>query len=473
MELTNLIFIFSFLPFSVCIYYISNDRVKEYVLVALSLFFYAVGDLQYFIVFLCLITLAVVIGRFEYRADVLWQKRAVLLVGILINLCALGYYKYYDFVVENCNNVFGVSVPTRNFILPLGISFYTFKSIAYLVDVYCGKLSLETDIIHDYLYLSFFPQLQCGPLSRYSEMTSRISQSEEVKASMVNGICRFVIGFCKKVLIADVLAKIVNEVFAVSANEYTCAYAWLGAVCYTLQIYYDFSGYSDMAIGLTEVFGYHCDENFNYPYMTESIGKFWRRWHISLSHWFRDYVYIPMGGSRTKSKVGVIRNLFVVWALTGLWHGADWKYLLWGLGYFALITFEKLTGFPERFAHKFEGILYRLFSLLFIVCQWVIFRAKDIKNGFCHIAHMFSHKGNALYNVRTLFLIKEYWVIIAAAIIFCVPIVPFVAEKLLNRDGLKKKVIEIACALAICALFICALSFRIAGQNNPFVYANF
>lgn len=473
MELTNLLFIFSFLPFSVCIYYISNDKAKEYVLVALSLFFYAVGDLQYFIIFLCLISLTVIIGRFEYRVDVLWQKRVILLVGILINLCVLGYYKYYDFVIENCNTVFGVSISTRNLILPLGISFYTFKSIAYLVDVYCGKISLEADIIHDYLYLSFFPQLQCGPLSRYSEMSAGIAQSETIKASIVNGIYRFVIGFCKKVLLADILAKIVNEVFTVSVNEYTCGYAWLGAMCYALQIYYDFSGYSDMAIGLTEVFGYHCEENFDYPYMTESVGKFWRRWHISLSQWFRDYVYIPLGGSRTKSKVGIIRNLFVVWILTGLWHGADWKYLIWGLGYFVMILFEKLTGFPERLKSKFACAFYRLFSLIFIICQWVIFRAKDIQSGLGHIMHMFCAKGNALYNVRAVFLIKEYWAIIILAIVFCFPIVPFVEKRLLNRKGFSKNAIEMAYALVICVLFICALSLRIAGQNNPFVYANF
>lgn len=470
MSLTGTVFLFFFLPVSLALFYISSDRVKEYVLLVISLVFYAVGSLDCLLLFIILLILSVVIGRLISRVSQRWIKRILLVSGILVNISALAYYKYANFAIEVFNDITGDSVETQKLLLPLGISFFTFKAISYLVDVYKKKVELAPSPVSDALYLSFFPQIQSGPLSRYGE--SRLDVSNIKTNLFSDGIYRFIIGFNKKVLLSNVLVSISNEVFSTSFDEFSVSMAWLGSICYSLQLFFDFAGYSDMAIGLSEMFGFKCTENFNYPYMTESFAQFWRRWHISLGAWFRDYVYIPMGGSRNKNKYRVYLNLLVVWLLTGIWHGASWNFIVWGLGYFILISLERLTKMPERLHSRVLKVLYRIGVLFVINILWIFFRAKNLTSALKFSKRLFICESGKLANRRVIFLLKDYWAFILFAIILCFPIIPWIEKKVKKKDGLYKAY-QFIYALVLILLFIWAFSFVASGQTNPFTYANF
>ena len=467
MSLTDLLFLFFFLPLSLAAYYAAPERIREYVLLALSLGFYALGSPRFFPLFLAAVAGTVLLGRLLRRAGSAGLRRALLLLGIAGNLGLLLYYKYTDFALATWSGVTGRPVALRGLALPLGVSFFTFKAVSYLVDVSRGTAVLDGPPVHDALYLSFFPQLQSGPLTRYAEMAR--PGAAERRELFTEGVRRFLCGFCKKVLLADVLAKIVNEAFALPAGELSCSLAWLGSVCFSLQLFFDFSGYSDMAIGLSGMFGYRCAENFRYPYATESVSRFWRRWHITLGAWFRDYVYIPLGGSRRKTG-RVLFNLFVVWVLTGFWHGAAWNFVAWGLGYFVWIALERLTGLPGRLKTGWGRGLYRVLALLLINFQWVLFRAESLTAGLGFIGRMLTPGTAGL--ARVLFLLKDYGVFLLAALLFSTPVVPWLEQKLESRPR-ARKAFELAQAVCLLALFAWALSFVVAGQNNPFAYANF
>lgn len=288
----------------------------------------------------------------------------------------------------------------------------------------------------------------------------------------LRGVNRFIIGFSKKVLLANVLANITQETFAASGSSMSVSYAWLGSVCYTLQLFFDFSGYSDMAIGISQMFGYNCPENFCYPYITTSVSGFWRRWHITLGAWFRDYIYIPLGGSRVKSKGRLLFNLLVVWILTGLWYGASWNFVIWGLAYFIVIAFEKISGWPSKLKYNISKWIYRICVLLFINFQWVIFRADGFRAGLKYIYHMFFSPPNSLADARALFLLKDNFVFIVAAVIFCFPVIPCL-EKTFRNGKILHAVFHVGTAIVCAFLFIWAISFVVSGQNNPFLYANF
>ena len=353
-------------------------------------------------------------------------------------------------------------------LLPLGLSFFTFKAISYLIDAYKGIIK-TADNIQGLTYLSFFGQIQSGPIARYSDFNTinHLIQS----SCFYNGVVRFMIGFSKKVLIADVLSNITIEIFD-QTQAVSTPIAWLGAICYSLQLYYDFSGYSDMAIGISGMLGLYCPENFNYPYMTKSISEFWRRWHITLGAWFRDYVYIPMGGSRV-GKMRLYLNLFVVWILTGIWHGAGWTFIVWGVGYFILIAIEKSLNIPNRFKNKVVKLCYRLFSLLFIIVQWVIFRSNNLEQGFSYVQSMFGGSESiASSTARAIFLFRDYSVFIAIALILAFPIAPKI-EYLCKKKKLTSVIYDIISAFLIITAFIIALSFIVSGQNSPFLYGNF
>lgn len=469
MSITSMLFVFLFLPLALAIYYLSNESVKEYVLLMISLVFYSLGSINYIFLFVISIAVTVLIGRTMANVEGNIKKRVLLVLGIVFNVAFLFYFKYYNFSIATWAQIAGTEVDLQEIMLPLGISFYTFKAISYLADVYSGRAVLEENFVHDLLYLSFFSQIQSGPITRYNDC----KRADDSKSDIFSdGAIRFMIGFNKKVLIANVLANITNEIFNAPFENFSTSYAWLGAVCYSLQLFFDFAGYSDMAIGITEMFGYPCMENFNYPYMTESVSKFWRRWHISLSEWFRDYIYIPLGGSRSKSKVKVYFNLFVVWLLTGIWHGTAWNFVLWGLGYFVLIAFERITGLPEKFKTTIGKVIYRIFSLLFINFQWVMFNSKDVIDGLRFIKRMVIYQNNDLANVRVQFLLKDYAFFITLAVVLCFPIVPWIRKKLVDKE-VAFKAFEIVEYVVVISAFIWALSFVVAGQNNPFAYANF
>ncbi|MCM1414992.1 MAG: hypothetical protein NC430_03590 [bacterium] len=273
---------------------------------------------------------------------------------------------------------------------------------------------------------------------------------------------------------ANTLSNITTEVFTSDLAEISSAYAWLGAVCYSLQIFYDFAGYSDMAIGISEMFGYTCTKNFDYPYMTKSISQFWRRWHITLGAWFRDYVYIPLGGSRNKCKWRNYLNLLVVWTLTGIWHGASWNFVVWGLGYFILISVEKMLKLPDRLKKKPVLLLYRIITLLFINFQWVLFGMERLEDGIQLIERMIIYSDNPLMDSRVIFLLSDYGWFIAAAILFCFPVIPWLENRLSQTDhAISHKIFDNSVAILTVVAFLWAVSFIVTGQNNPFVYANF
>lgn len=471
MTVTSMLFLFVFLPFSLILYYISNDKAKEYVLLGLSLLFYSVGCIDYLLLFVFAIIVTVTIGRLLTGEKNNVLRHVLLSLGVLFNVGILVYYKYTNWGISTINQIFGSNLEYKSLVLPLGISFFTFKAISYLADVYLGKAVLDENPVHDMLYLSFFAQIQSGPLTRYNDMCHCNAKSEK-KFLFSDGVYRFLIGFNKKVLIANVLANITNEVFSNSIDNISTSYVWLGSICYSLQLFFDFAGYSDMAIGISEMFGYHCVDNFNFPYMTESVAKFWRRWHISLSQWFRDYVYIPLGGSKSKNKYRVYTNLLVVWLLTGIWHGASWNFIVWGIGYYVLISFERATGLPDKFQSKLLKLFYRIFTLLFINLQWVIFRTDDLISALKYIKKMFIYDTNALAVLRTRFLIKDYFGFIVIAIFLCFPVVSCIGKRL-EKNIIIHSIYEILIGCIVCASFVWAISFVVAGQNNPFAYADF
>lgn len=461
MTITSTIFLFIFLPMALATYYIANSRIKEYVLLAESMLFYALGDIQFLGLFLIATLVVVTIGR----SISFWSNRIIklflLVLGICANIGVLLFFKYSSF--------WGIEEMEIGYVLPLGLSFFTFKSISYLVDIYLGKAVVSKSVVHDALYLSFFTQIQAGPLTRYNDLNCEQKFDRDLFA---DGIYRFLIGFSKKILIADVLSKITNEVFSTPITSMSTGYAWLGSICYSLQLFFDFAGYSDMAIGLSQMFGYKCRENFNYPYMTESVSRFWRRWHISLSEWFRDYVYIPIGGSKVGKKWRLYFNLLVVWILTGIWHGGSWNFIAWGLGYFVAISFERITNLPAKIQTKWGKCLYRVLTLLFINFQWVLFRASGVKYGLQFIKRMILWKSFDISNSRTIFLLKEYSFFICIAIVLCFPVVSWIQSKLKERKS-AYCVFEVIMVGLVVGASIWALSFVVSGLNNPFAYANF
>lgn len=463
--MTTIPFIFLFLPLSLAIYYVCGKKAKEYILLAISLAFYALFSLKYIALFIAEIILTVTIGRLINRNKNNPAGKALLITGIALNTALLAFFKYFNSAV----GIFASGEDIPSIALPLGISFFTFKAISYLTDVYKGNAALSSNPVRDALYLSFFPQVQAGPITRYSGLT----HFEKINGKVItDGMFRFLIGFCKKILISNVLSKITVEVFAAPLESFSMSYAWLGSVCFSLQLLFDFAGYSDMAIGISQMFGYHCMENFDYPYMTESVSKFWRRWHISLGQWFRDYIYIPMGGSRTKYKWRVYFNLLVVWILTGIWHGSSWNFVIWGLGYFVAISFERLTGLPDRFRHNWAKTIYRIISLLFINFQWVLFNSNNILSGLGFIKRMVICPQNDLADLRTLFLLRNYGLFILIAVILCFPLVPWLDKKLKNRKA-AHNIFKAVITVIVIFAFVWSLSFVFAGLNNPFAYGNF
>ena len=450
MQFTDLIFLLVFLPMALLLFHIGNDTTRQYVLLLANLVFYTLGSPDFFLN-LCICTIVntvigVTIEGIRDRSAI--TRKILLTVGVIFNLVILFECKYMD-----------------NSLLPLGISFYTFKAISFLVDVYKGEISGKS-VISIANYLTFFGQIQSGPISRYGEFSKERTERREL---FCYGVERFVIGFSKKVLLANVLVKVTNEVF--SYENPSLPFAWLGSMCYSLQLYYDFSGYSDMAIGISGMFGISCLENFNYPYATASISDFWRRWHISLGQWFRDYVYIPLGGSRVKLP-RVIFNLGVVWILTGIWHGNTFGFVFWGLAYFILVAFEKLTGWPQRFKHKWLKIAYRVYSLLMINFLWVIFYYGDLAEGVKYIRRMIVPSGYDISVNRAYFLFIDYKLFILAALIFATPAVSYI-KGLCENNKSTEIAFNIVYGVIVSSLFVISLAMVVSGISNPFLYIGF
>lgn len=492
MVFSSTVFLFAFLPLTLLGYYLIDRRFKNYLLLAVSLFFYAWGEPRFVFVMLGAIlvnhVLALLIDHSLTRADstgnAKYQKRAkgYLWLTVALNLALFFVYKYLNFTIANLNalgGIFGLQpLPQTSIALPIGISFFTFQAMSYVFDVYLGKGQVQKNPLNTALYVSLFPQLIAGPIVRYETVAKEINARQETLEDFAQGVRRFIQGLAKKVILSNSLAILADQAFdGANYAQLSVVMAWLGAIAYTLQIYFDFSGYSDMAIGLGRMFGFHFEENFRYPYISKSISEFWRRWHISLGSWFRDYIYFPLGGSRVKSKGRLVFNLFVVWFLTGVWHGAAWNFIVWGLMYFVLITFEKLTGLPGRLPQRWMCWVYQAFTLLAVVLGWVLFRANGLRNALQYLGCMFGLQGNVLADSGSLFLLGNSAVLLVVSILFSLPIAQReIVERLSGaplRPGRSGAVRELVTLLAYMAVFVMAISFTVSSTYNPFIYFNF
>lgn len=463
------IFLFIFLPTVLLFYYTllrKTKTLKNIFLFLASLFFYAWGEPVHVFLMLFVILLSYVFG---ILIDRLREKKTAAKLVLILMVCAnigiLGWFKYSAFLVAQLNILLHTDFPLPSAALPIGISFFTFQAMSYVFDIYRNRGKVQKNPLLVGLYIALFPQLIAGPIVRYETIASQIDHRVETFEDFSAGVVKFCIGLGKKVLLANNLAIAADNAFQMVAPDYysaSTAMAWLGAVSYTLQIFFDFSGYSDMAIGLGQMFGFHFEENFRYPYISATVSEFWRRWHISLQTWFRDYVYFPLGGSRV-STPKLVRNLFIVWLLTGIWHGANSTFIVWGLLYFVLLTFERLTGLHKK--HFWWSHIYTMF---FVTLGWVIFRSTTLRGAFTYLKAMFGIGTLRLTDSAAIACLKQNLVYYLAAILFCAPVVPF-----LERKFGSSRLWQGIYVLGVFAIFILSVSFISSSAYSPFIYFNF
>ena len=469
MLFSSLVFLFVFLPSVLFLYYISPKKLKNFVLLVFSLGFYGYGEPKSLFVMLFSILLNYALGLLinRYRRDKP-KSYTILTLTAIGNLAIIGYYKYTDFFIENINTLFGSSIPLMHIIMPIGISFFTFQGMSYVIDVYREQGIAQKNPLNVALYISLFPQLIAGPIVRYETIAEQINERNVDIYKFTSGIERFVLGLSKKVLVANSMGLVVDQVFAAQTSQMSVLLSWIGVLAYTAQIYFDFSGYSDMAIGLGRMFGFEFLENFNYPYISKSITEFWRRWHISLSTWFRDYVYIPLGGSRV-SQGKLIRNILLVWLLTGFWHGAAWNFIAWGSYFGLLLMLEKFV--IGKHIQKLWQPLQHLYALLFIGLGWVLFRSESLSYAWNYFTSMFGLAGQPLISNQALYYIVEFKFEFIIAIVASMPIYPMLQAKLKNsRIGLLLSYIKY---FVLIGLFGLCIMHLINSTFNPFIYFRF
>ena len=442
---------------------------KNAILLAFSLAFYACGGLAYFPLILLSIAINYVFGCWVDRCSDVKKKKWLLAVAVALNLLLLFCFKYLGFVTENLNLLIP-SVPVLKIVLPIGISFYTFQGLSYVVDVYRGEAAGEKNILRVALYIALFPQLVAGPIVRYTTIADEISQRQESWEEAYGGTVRFLLGFAKKILLANPLGQMADSAFAQSGDLLTTGLAWLGALAYTGQIYFDFSGYSDMAIGLGRVFGFHFLENFNYPYVAKSVTEFWRRWHISLSSWFRDYVYIPLGGNRG-NRIFQIRNLAVVWMLTGIWHGAEWTFVFWGVYYALLLIGERYCW--GKALEKCPAPLRHGYAMVLVIFGWVIFRAPTLAAARNYAAAMLGLSSAPLWCGQASYLLRQYWVELLFGLVFALPTLPKAKVWLQNRGERVSRAVGLATPVVLLVLFGLSYISLLSSGFNPFIYFQF
>lgn len=475
MLFTSLEFLFMFFPITLGINFLLPEKARNYWLLIASLFFYAWGEPSFLIVMIFSILfnyfMAIRVCESE-RGD--RHSKIMLAIAIIGNLGLLFVYKYMNFVTGTLHSVFPFTqswFEQSSYVLPIGISFFTFQSISYVIDVYRG-VPVQKNLAYVALYVSLFPQLIAGPIVRYTTVAEEINHRVVTSDMLYRGMMRFVKGFNKKVLLANVLAQVADVAF--TSSELTVSLAWLGAICYALQILFDFSGYSEMAIGIGLMLGFNFPENFNFPYISKTITEFWRRWHISLGSWFRDYLYFPLGGSRVKSKLRLVFNLAVVWLATGIWHGASWNFIVWGALYGVIIIFEKLLSLPKKLEnHKVVGALYQIFSMLMVLLGWVIFRANDLPSAFNYIKAMFGFAPGGFTNAIAAMNFRDYFVMIIAGLVCSTPLVGFLRKKVEDRFACGSTICNVVSYVIYGLLFIISVSFIVMNAHNPFIYFNF
>jgi alginate O-acetyltransferase complex protein AlgI len=481
MLFTSLIFIVCFLPAVLILYYTvlrNHRKLQNFFLLLASLGFYAWGEPKF--VFLLMLSIVVnwIFGLAvdRHRAHPVHSKW-VIAIMVAFNLSILYIFKYLMFTIDNLNRFLGTDFTVSKIVLPIGISFFTFHAISYVIDIYRGKAEVQRNLFHVGLYIVFFPQLVAGPILRYSVIADQIMGRKETFEDFSQGVCRFLKGFAKKILLANNFALIADAAFSLHNGELSVSFAWLGAIAYTLQIFFDFSGYSDMAIGLGRMFGFHFPENFNYPYISKSTSEFWRRWHISLGSWFRDYVYFPLGGSKVESTGRLIFNLFVVWSLTGLWHGASWTFICWGLLYFVSISLEKVTNFEKVGTSRPAIAAKHLYTMLLVVFGWVLFRATTIAGAVTYLKTMLFLSGAQFLDGNTLVYLAENKVYLLLGILFSMPVSKafsrWYEEKRNGGNPVLTGAMLVVYPSMMLILFMIAMAYIVKGSYNPFIYFNF
>ncbi len=463
MVFSSLTFLIYFLPIVLGIYYIVPKKAKNLVLFLSSMLFYFYGEPKYAILMLISIASTYIHGLLIEKSEK--HKKKYLVSAIGISLAFLVFFKYTDFILQNINNLLHLNINLLNLALPIGISFYTFQMLSYIIDVYRGEVKAQKNFLKLATYVSLFPQLIAGPIVRYTNIQKELDERKCNFSNFSNGVRRFVIGLSKKVLIANVMADCIN-VFNLS-NEKSIIFYWIYAISVTIQIYFDFSGYSDMAIGLGKMLGFNFPENFNYPYIAKSVTDFWRRWHMTLSNWFRDYVYIPLGGKRV-GKLKWLRNILIVWLLTGLWHGAAWNFITWGLLYGVLLIIEKL-GFL-KVIEKIPSVLSRIYLLLVVMIGFVIFNGNSLSEIFDNITGLVGLNGAPLYSAESIYTLLNYAFIFIIAFIGSTPLIKIIVLKLKDR---LPKLINILEPITLCILLVVCISYLVDGSFNPFLYFRF
>ncbi len=465
MVFSSLLFLFRFLPAVIIAYYVLPRRCRNLVLFLASLVFYAWGEPVYVV----LILFSTLVDYCAGRAVAHFKKGAVaaVLFSVVINLFLLGFFKYGNFFLQIFHRLTGIAVPELDLALPIGISFYTFQTMSYTLDVYRGDAEVQKNFITFGAYVSLFPQLIAGPIIRFKDVAAQLVERKESVACFCRGFVRFAVGLGKKVLIANQAGALWDEVSCMGAGELTTATAWLGILSFTLQIYFDFSGYSDMAIGLGAMFGFSFPENFRHPYESRSITEFWRRWHISLGTWFREYVYIPLGGNR-RGLGRQMLNLAIVWLLTGLWHGAHLNFVLWGVYYGVLVVIEKLLWKPVF--EKMPRILAHLYTMALVMIGWALFSWQDMSDSVGYMKAMFFRAGAGLANGQTLFLLASNGILLLIAAAGSLSWPGRLAGRLFPEDTVRR---DVAGMLLVTALFAASVAMLVDSSYNPFLYFRF
>lgn len=465
MLFTSISFLYYFLPALIIIYFITPKKYKNIILLIASLLFYFYGEPKY--VFLMILEIiiayigAILIDKYKN------QSKNILIITLFIHVFLLIIFKYTNFIIQTINDISNANIKLLNIALPIGISFYTFQIISYIIDVYNGKVKVQKNIIKLATYVSLFPQLVAGPIVRYQTVEKELDNRTHSFNNFAYGIRRFSIGLAKKVLIANALGELCSKAFL--ADEKTVVFFWIFGISYMLQLYFDFSAYSDMAIGLGRIFGFHFSENFNYPYISKSITEFWRRWHISLSTWFKDYVYIPLGGNRV-GRYKQIRNILIVWLLTGIWHGANWTFLIWGLLFGIILIIEKL--WLNKLMEKLPSFIRRIYVLFIVMILFIIFSSDNMSVALSNIKGLFGMNGEAFINDYTLHYLKSYLPVLIIALFGATPFIKILIDKL-RKNKYINSIINSLEPILIVVILVVVTSYLIDNSYNPFLYFRF
>lgn len=468
MLFSSITFLFVFLPITLLLYYVVPHKFKNAVLLLCSLIFYAWGEPIYIFLMIFSILFNYVSGMDIARnlENKIAAKKS-LVFNIVVNLLLLGFFKYYGFLMDSLNAVLPVNIPYYELALPIGISFYTFQILSYIIDVYRGTVEVQTNLLNFGVYVTMFPQLIAGPIVKYKDIDEQLQDREMSLDKFGRGVLFFIRGLSKKVLLANVIGKVYVEVTSLPSGEVSVVTAWLGIAAYTFQIYFDFSGYSDMAVGLGKMFGFEFMKNFDHPYISKSITEFWRRWHISLSTWFKEYVYIPLGGNRV-STMKHIRNILVVWLLTGLWHGAAWNFVAWGLYYGIILMIEKYL--LKDILDKIPNWAKHIYCMVLVMIGWTLFAGDGLGAAMKYLGLMFGVGGHGLVDREAFYLLKSDWLLWIVLVLASSPLLHGKYRSLMKKTGKKRAIIN---TLVYVVLFMICIAFLVTETYNPFLYFRF